>query len=135
MSLSGNTAKINELISKINALPEAGSGGGSGGGVETCTVTVRTYDYYSIRLYNFTTFAEGSISNVASVTNDTSIITIENVVCNSPFSVKWAGHTPLAPAATITGDAVLVGAYEDTWVFLAPDTAGSEVDIYLYDDD
>lgn len=40
MSLSGNTEKINELISKINALPEAGSGGGSGGGVETCMVTV-----------------------------------------------------------------------------------------------
>lgn len=40
MSLSGNTEKINELLSKINALPEAGSGGGSGGGVETCTVTV-----------------------------------------------------------------------------------------------
>ena len=28
MSLSGNTAKINELLSKINALPEAGGGGG-----------------------------------------------------------------------------------------------------------
>ena len=27
MSLSGNTEKINELLSKINALPEAGSGG------------------------------------------------------------------------------------------------------------
>ena len=45
MSLSGNTAKINELLSKINALPEAGSGGGSGGGVETCTVTVTSAKY------------------------------------------------------------------------------------------
>lgn len=31
MSLSGNTEKINALISAINALPEAGSGGDSGG--------------------------------------------------------------------------------------------------------
>ena len=38
MSLSGNTAKINELLSKINALPEAGSGGGSGGTTETCSL-------------------------------------------------------------------------------------------------
>lgn len=41
MSLSGNTEKINELLSKINALPEAGSGGG--GAIESCTVT--WYDY------------------------------------------------------------------------------------------
>lgn len=41
MSLSGNTEKINALISAINALPEAGSGGGSGGSVETCTVTLK----------------------------------------------------------------------------------------------
>lgn len=38
MSLSGNTAKINELLSKINALPEAGSGGGSGGGIANLTL-------------------------------------------------------------------------------------------------
>lgn len=38
MSLSGNTEKINELLSKINALPEAGSGGGTTLG--TCTVTI-----------------------------------------------------------------------------------------------
>lgn len=41
MSLSGNTEKINELLSKINALPEAGSGG-SGGTVETCTVVINS---------------------------------------------------------------------------------------------
>lgn len=48
MSLSGNTEKLNELLSKINALPEAGSGGGSGGGgatSETASVTFKA-DFY-----------------------------------------------------------------------------------------
>ena len=35
MSLSGNTEKINELLSKINALPEAGES--SGGGTQIIT--------------------------------------------------------------------------------------------------
>ena len=38
MSLSGNTEKINELLSKINALPEAGSGGTT---LETSEVEVK----------------------------------------------------------------------------------------------
>lgn len=37
MSLSGNTEKINELITKINALPEAGSGGAT---LETSEVLI-----------------------------------------------------------------------------------------------
>lgn len=40
MSLAGNTEKINELLSKINALPEAGEGGSGGVAVETCTVKI-----------------------------------------------------------------------------------------------
>lgn len=45
MSLSGNTEKINSLITAINNLPNAGeSGGGSGGTVETCTVSLLLSD-------------------------------------------------------------------------------------------
>ena len=49
MSLSGNTAKINELLSKINALPEAGSGGGSGGALQVAqgSFTPTTKSAYS----------------------------------------------------------------------------------------
>ena len=37
MSLTTNNTSLQEILAKVNALPEAGSG--SGGGVETCVVT------------------------------------------------------------------------------------------------
>lgn len=49
MSLSGNTEKINSLIAAINALPEAGSGGGGGATslalLDSGSFTMGSYSY------------------------------------------------------------------------------------------
>lgn len=42
-NFTNNTTQLQNLLAKVNALPEAGSGGGaSGGSVDTCTVTIIT---------------------------------------------------------------------------------------------
>ncbi len=38
MSLNSNTTGLEEILASVNALPEAGSGGG--GSIETCTVAI-----------------------------------------------------------------------------------------------
>ena len=82
MSLSGNTEKINELLSKINALPEAGSGGGSSGGasVETCTVVINSTS--PITNVVAMVLADGSFGITEGGDGDTSC-TFENVVKGS----------------------------------------------------
>ena len=49
-NLTTNTTTIQNLISKINNLPSAGSGGG--GSVETCTVTFAIDDMYDPDIEN-----------------------------------------------------------------------------------
>ena len=98
MSLSGNTEKITELLSKINALPEAGSGGGSGGGVETCTVTLNaTYGIgpgpAKLALLAYVKYVDGEIKTIYlnSDQTDDSQMVLDSVVCGSMLFCKCDG--------------------------------------------
>ena len=100
MSLSGNTEKINELISKINALPEAGSGGGSGGGVETCTVTVSSKNAIS-RLY--ATVYTGGAFDVFEGSDAEDSYTVDNVVNGSVIVFRSGSSSVSLENATLLG--------------------------------
>lgn len=86
MSLSGNTEKINELLSKINALPEAGSGGGSGGGVETCTLIMDSKYNDALACYPacFTVYEDGEVKPKYFFDWKLKDMTL-TVVCGSPI--------------------------------------------------
>lgn len=137
MSLSGNTEKLNELLSKINALPEAGSGGGSGGGVETCTVVINSSYYH--QSYLATIYTDGAV-NALKVNNsspDMKTISISNVLCNS---VIFLGTTAsvINPVARISGGGVFLGVMNRSpkeLAFKASDVAGGTMTVTLYDDD
>lgn len=45
-NLTTNTASLQEILDAVNALPEAGGGGSSGGSVKTCTVTITYEEVY-----------------------------------------------------------------------------------------
>ncbi|MBE5800050.1 MAG: hypothetical protein E7321_08900 [Clostridiales bacterium] len=61
MSITTNNTSLQEILAKVNALPEAGGGGSSGGGVETCTVTF-VYE----EVYGSGTIIDGAIPVIKS---------------------------------------------------------------------
>ena len=86
MSLTSNNTELQNILAAVNALPEAGSGGGSsGGGVETCTVTLMgEYPAGRPLHYIWTTIDSSGNLTCATVFNNTSqSVTITDVVCGS----------------------------------------------------
>lgn len=127
MSLSGNTEKINELLSKINALPEAGSGGGSGGGVETCTVTLSLgsgfNSYQSSEAFISVVNEDGTYESITipafgiSTSVDYPPVTVDNVLVGS--LVMSLGVNVTIPDYSIEGDAEFVARHSnDIFVFI-----------------
>ena len=103
MSLNSNTTGLEEILASVNALPDAGSGGG-GGSVETCTVTFSTWGSFSepemgegIVYYSD---GNGAVKNTQySIFNDT-VITVAK---NSLIAIKggWNGNMSTATNATM----------------------------------
>lgn len=46
MSIKNNTTNLQSLLEQVNNLPEAGSGGGDGANIETCTFTINDENGY-----------------------------------------------------------------------------------------
>jgi hypothetical protein len=97
--LQTNNTNLQALINKANTLPDAGSGGSSGGSVETCTV-----------IFNYVTSAMMELQAIAYIGLGTSgpelksiqpsvienyTITLENVVCNSIIVVYFEPMSPI----------------------------------------
>lgn len=89
--LTQNTTDLDALIAKANALPDAGSGGGSGGGaVETCTVEI-TADNGKILNYMAITYTDGNYETVYEMTSgvDTNApFVLSNVVCGTSVYIQ-----------------------------------------------
>ena len=144
MSLSGNTEKITELISKINALPEAGSGGGSGGGVETCSIRLvcTTRDIYG---YTYLAYRDGAFVPVSTFSSTTTgavkgtlDVTLDDVVCNGFIYVQTSILFEMQ-VVSITGEATYAPIIHDSDVcsalnIYAPATSGSESTVTIIDD-
>lgn len=120
------TDLLTDLEAAVDALPDAGSGGS----VETCTVTV-TSESNLVSGYLFATYNDGAIGVTQALPYGNIIsepIVVENVICGSPFYVRFSDGYPYG--ATTTGGAELLTYYSESFFFRAPTSAG-ECSVYL----
>lgn len=73
-----------ELLAQLSSILDGKAGGGSGGSVETCTVTI-TLSGLDITNYCATVFTGDSIVHNTVFTGTSGTFTIENAVCGSPI--------------------------------------------------
>lgn len=113
--LQTNNTNLQALINKANALPDAGSGGGS---AETCTVTIEniSYDCY-IDFATALIVENGTYKSYTHIYDiiDPHTITIENVVCGSEIKLLSRFHAGagIEPYIEINGTASF-----DSWDWL-----------------
>lgn len=125
------TSLLTDLETAIDALPEAGSGGGS---IDTCTVQI-TLASGTISAWIGTAFREGSIQAESSGSYDSSLnrktLILENIVCGS--GLMFTVSDMRIPVETITGDGVLLFMYGGQYYIQAPENAGATMTIYISD--
>ena len=81
--LQAKNTRLQNLLDTINALPDAGSGGGSN--VKTCTVTCSVASSLSSIRIQYTSLVDGeSTFNTSAISNGT---ILQNCLCNSIFIV------------------------------------------------
>lgn len=110
--LQSNNADLQTILNKVNALPEAGGGGG--GSVETCTVTFRKGSsmtepgmgtgtvYYSD--------GNGAVKNTLfNIVNNTTITVIKNSIIY--VSGGWSGTISTATNATLLYSYTAIAVY------------------------
>lgn len=136
--LNNNTLALQELLTKVNNLPEGGSSGGGGASVETCTVNITLSSGY-IDAYTACVYRNGQYSAdflTSQAEGRLPPFTIENVLCNSVLSIAHYGNEP---TANITGNCVessrSINKYAVQKCFLLSATPGEVITIELYDND
>ena len=122
------TNLLDDLEDAVNALPDAG--GGSSGGVETCTVTITLGSAANLIAYA-TSYLDGVISAVVAPGTNTSVYVLENVVCGSMIFLSAIYYTSV-PGYTL-GNGV-TGVNQSRGIFRAPTQAGVNGTIYIFDD-
>ena len=125
------TELLGDLEAAVDALPDAGSGGGAS--VETCSVVLAPDSDATIKWIGYTHVADnGGVAGV--IESDLSISgtnrTIENVVCGSIMCAYANGASPWAEGQNVN---IINGQYPV--VFRAPTTAGSTGMVTIIDDD
>jgi hypothetical protein len=98
-----NNTNLQALIDKANALPDAGSG--SGGSVETCTVTINKTGAFSVRAY-YTTLEDTVVGTNASSPGPMPL-TIECIKGSILYLYGFGGDVTYN-SLTIDGDATLL---------------------------
>lgn len=129
--LEQNTTSLDEVLAMVNALPDAGSGGGGGASVETCNVY---FEFESTPVaMSYMTYVNGAYVPVAE--ENPVIGTRENVVVNSLVSIMQR-YDYYITADTTGAELLLTSTYTDT--FLAFHITGPDgppldrVSIYLW---
>lgn len=91
-TLQTNNSSLEEIITQLNNMPDAGSSGG--GSVETCTVNLSTSDGY-ISEYIYDHIVDGKINSTRVVTTDSSTVsvTLNDVVCGTFLFVRWTSNS------------------------------------------
>lgn len=135
-NLSKNTTDLQAILAAVNALPEAGSGGGAS--VETCTVTISvetTNAQYIACVAVYTTFENGIMSvtyTTPSISNATTPqVTLQNVVRNSMlavYTVLGGQNSVSAVNATLVIGSTPVNSIVRFWEV---GTEGTDVSIHI----
>lgn len=131
------TSHLTELESAINSLPDAGSGGGSGGNaLGTCTINVSYVNNAYCSGVVYTSVANGEI--VANLipgdwSGATKAATLNNVLCGSAVYISTQGVT--VADSIDTGGVQYIGVpyFSNDRVYKAPTTPGAAATIRLYD--
>lgn len=131
--LTNNTTNLQAILDAVNALPEAGSGGG-GASVETCSVTLNVVDEFGMGLgiagYAANVETNGAIETAYMFSNSVTETVLNNVLCGSVIVVAYSGSVMEASA---TGGGEQLGMLMGTSrVFRAPTTAGANCVITAY---
>ena len=131
-TLQTNNSSLEEIITQLNAMPDAGSGSG-GTSVETCTISI-TFHSASIGQYVFTTYENGAFSGAYRMSTTTSLtsITIPNVVVGSMFYVSYSGLIVL-PLYQLSGGISTVELYGTGFCGKVDSAEDGHID--LYEDD
>lgn len=130
------TDLLTDLEAAVDALPDAGSGGGAN--IDTCSITVNC-EYGTIWYINATVYRDGVIyTTVPTAGEDLKTISIDNVICGTTVQMSMS-EAPL-PGYTISGGGEL--AYPESGYFhittaliKMPTIAGANVTVTVYDND
>lgn len=128
--ITANNTRLSALVETAESLPDAGSGGG---GVETCTVTLKSVGVGYLREIYTTQYVDGSLIQYNNIAPFSNTVTIENVVCGT---VIWfITVQPIIPAYSTTQDSKQISGYQGNWAFTVATTAGVSCTIEVRDDD
>ena len=93
MSLITNNISLQEILAKVNELPEAGSGES----IKTCTVKLSAQDSSYITGYAYTAYENGKFVSYGSSmrVGESTLkdVTLNNVVCDSMVTATFSGLT------------------------------------------
>lgn len=143
MSLTTNTTALQSILDAVNALPEAGSGGGAS--IDTCSISFSTDGVAYITQFIVTVLVDGavktSIFRCSDHDYDDYYPSLSNVVCGTTIMMILGGGSAMY-GNTISGGGERVfndlGDGSMPAYYLAvkmPATAGSQVSVYVYDND
>lgn len=114
-----------------------GSGGGSGGSIETCTVNIVIYSGVKVRIYGYSSVINGEVrSTYIDLGTEPAVnttISLENVVCGS---LIYCSAEAMSLGVQLDGGVERLTLYiENSGFYKAPTTANSIGTINVYDDD
>ena len=113
---------------------EGSGGGSSGGGVETCTVTVNAS---ALGVIGYTRYSDGAIEAcqyTMNVSDKSENLVFTNVVCNSALTYSSSSYFMIF-ATTISGEGSRLAYTANSAVFSTPSTSGASTVFKIYDDD
>lgn len=127
------TGLISDLRAAVNALPDAGSGGGSGGSVETCTVEIDITGAGGLSGYAHTTVdANGDVVYYDSGTIASQNTATISCVINTILYIKSAGGPGYPDLATATGCEVVGSFLSGASLFLRLTCAAGETATFKF---
>ena len=132
--VGNQTELLAQVFAALDGKAAGGGGSGGGGSVETCTVTIKSQNGYTIRRY----FANLYTNGVTHTCGDalSSELKLENVVCGS--TIYFVTGSMIVPSYSVSGGAAHVYHENMTkcdWGFSAPTTVNASATITVWDDD
>lgn len=129
-NFTDNTTQLQSLLEKVNALPEAGSGGSGGVAVKTCKLEsiVMGSTTGSTTAYATILDSDGNLTTgvaEAVLGNSLGIITLDNIVCDSAVLIVKGSQSDLI----VSGTASIVVETADYAIIRAPSVADGSFSI------
>lgn len=139
MSLTTNTTALQSILDAVNALPEAGSGGGAS--IDTCSISFSTDGVALITQFIVTVLVDGAVKSSIFCYGGDNYPSVNNVVCGTTVMMLLGGGSGMF-GINISGGGERVsndlgsGSLSPYMPAVKmPTTAGAQVSVYVYDND